>query len=353
MIIISGSGRSGTTFLAKLFDTHPRVLYRHEPDSALDHRGLPFLFTTEPSDELVARAGQYLEELAGVRNPRTAVLPLFPKAYRDPVGQRLYAAAVVSSKLISRLGGPRVDVRLRIPDLIDGRRRPEVTTVIKTVRSLGRVPLFLNADPAARVVHILRHPCGVVASLLRGARLKLMNSTVYIDALFSDPFTRNFGFTCEQMESATIEEKLAFGWMVGNDKLLRETEGHPRCMVVVHRDLCTDTEGQLRRLFTFAGLDWGGEATRFLSELARAPRRGARYFSIIRPPLGAVDSWKEELTPDQVERIRAVVAKSAAARFFPGLTGPEITPYALTSDGMDRGESPDGPDISRYGAGGD
>ena len=32
-VLIFGMPRSGTTWLGKLFDSHPSTLYRHEPDS--------------------------------------------------------------------------------------------------------------------------------------------------------------------------------------------------------------------------------------------------------------------------------------------------------------------------------
>ena len=34
-ILILGAPRSGTTWLAKIIDSHPDVLYRHEPDAAI------------------------------------------------------------------------------------------------------------------------------------------------------------------------------------------------------------------------------------------------------------------------------------------------------------------------------
>jgi sulfotransferase family protein len=34
-ILILGAPRSGTTWLAKIVDSHPDVLYRHEPDATL------------------------------------------------------------------------------------------------------------------------------------------------------------------------------------------------------------------------------------------------------------------------------------------------------------------------------
>jgi hypothetical protein len=32
-ILVFGLPRSGTTWLGKIFDSHPETLYRHEPDS--------------------------------------------------------------------------------------------------------------------------------------------------------------------------------------------------------------------------------------------------------------------------------------------------------------------------------
>ena len=34
-VMLVGSPRSGTTWMAKIIDSHPQVLYRHEPDSTL------------------------------------------------------------------------------------------------------------------------------------------------------------------------------------------------------------------------------------------------------------------------------------------------------------------------------
>ena len=35
LILVVGAPRSGTTWLAKIIDSHPDVLYRHEPDETL------------------------------------------------------------------------------------------------------------------------------------------------------------------------------------------------------------------------------------------------------------------------------------------------------------------------------
>ena len=44
IILIAGTGRSGSTWLGKLFDSSPRVFYKHEPDNVASKpwfRGIP------------------------------------------------------------------------------------------------------------------------------------------------------------------------------------------------------------------------------------------------------------------------------------------------------------------------
>lgn len=42
-LVVLGSPRSGTTWLGKIFDSHPDVLYLHEPDTIRRNWDIPFL----------------------------------------------------------------------------------------------------------------------------------------------------------------------------------------------------------------------------------------------------------------------------------------------------------------------
>ena len=90
MILILGSGRSGTTFLAKLFDSHPRVLYRHEPDWLLVGNSIPFQPRLDELERYRDQTSRYLDSLAQIRSPKvSAHLPLFHKQHRSHARQRL------------------------------------------------------------------------------------------------------------------------------------------------------------------------------------------------------------------------------------------------------------------------
>ena len=318
MILILGSGRSGTTFLGKLFDSHPDVLYRHEPDSILVDRSLPFLPRTEDIDRHRARAAAYLDELAGVRAPKvSAQLPLFRKSYRDPLRQQLFESTALLAKAIARLPVGSLYQHIRVPDLIDPARRSGARLTIKSVSSPCRARLFAEARPELKIVHLVRHPCGVVASQLRGVRMGLMKPDLYLDALFELPETAGYGLGLDELGQMSYEEQFSFQWMVQNDKILREMADRQNYRLVTYEDLCADTSGLLSELFAFCGLEHSDQTRAFLERLEhQSTGNSTPYFSVMRSPASAAWKWRTELSTDTVHRIMKIVGYSRIGRLF-------------------------------------
>ena len=90
LVFLLGAPRSGTTWLAKLFDSHPNVLYRNEPDSVLHEPRVPLLCQPEDIGKYRAIAHDYIERLLDIRTLKTSgSLPVFAKHFTLPLADPL------------------------------------------------------------------------------------------------------------------------------------------------------------------------------------------------------------------------------------------------------------------------
>ena len=200
IVFIMGFGRSGTTFLAKLLDSHPDVLYRHEPDSVLVNTEIPFVPDESDLKRYRVRARSYVESLCDVRAPKSAGhQPIFDKSYRTAFQQRSYKVAVYLAKGIEK-GIPFLNRWAKVPDLIEPASRADIVYVIKSVNSVGRARLFREGNPQSRFLHIVRHPCGVIASVLRGAEKGYMQKRAYLNSAFRMKEAAQYPYTFDDME---------------------------------------------------------------------------------------------------------------------------------------------------------
>lgn len=318
MIVLLGMPRSGSTWVGKIFDSHPDTFYCHEPDTA-ERLAMP-LFPP------VADWEKHRDELQALRGrldgplPLRVVgkMPLFPKRYRGGLGNRTYAARIWAAKLASRAG-----MDWRVPAPGSGSRS---VPVWKSIESLGRAGTIAGAWSEARVLLLLRNPCAYVASIIRGERAGRFSGAQpqsddygIFRQLLETEQARRWELTEDRLRAATPEQRLAWRWLLCNEKALDDTQGLSNCLAVRYEDICEAPAAQARALFSHAGLDWDSQSEAFLN--ASTSRTDDRYYAVFKDPAEAAGRWKSELDPAVVSAVAGVVAGTRAGDFYPEVQG--------------------------------
>ena len=312
MIFILGSGRSGTTWLAKMFDSHPDIAYLHEPDSVLRNHEIPFLPDPQCLDDFTVAAAHYLTALREVRSPKTvAHQPQFPKRYRTGARACMHQFSARLSKVITNV--PACGERLlTLPDLFDRDKQPR-KWVLKSVNSLCRMALFERARPNAQFIHIIRHPAGVVSSLLRSRAAGIDMANAYLPSIFSLPEAAYYPFTYDDMVSRPLSDQLAYSWMLHNDKACLDMQSSNRYRAVHYETLCVDLVNGLQALFAFAEIDWDQSVDALIQKMQNQHKKSPAYFDIMRSPTASMDLWQRRLTMKQISGIEEITSFARAA----------------------------------------
>jgi hypothetical protein len=311
-ILVLGAPRSGTTWLAKIVDSHPDVLYRHEPDQALP---CPSDLTPEALSGLLAR-------WAYDRSLRTVTKrPYFVKSWQPALarGIRSVFAAVVSA--VHRL--PRPFMVLAPQSIPDFGTRPAPRIAIKSIAWGEGAAVLARTLPDSRTILILRHPCGQVASVMRGNRqrrfdLKTAGTDMPFDEVRTVRFAASHGVAEPGFQALPDAAKYAWSWRAFNEPAYAALATQANVHVVLYEALCARPETLSRRILSFAGLDWTRQTEDFV---ARSTTRSgaAGYYAIYRSAAAAAEAWHTKMPTADQDAVRLVVAPSPLARFWPDL----------------------------------
>ena len=319
-VLLLGMPRSGTTWIGKIFDSHPETVYRHEPDTWRPMAPIPLVADSEPSAEQCNYVRAYLSEVVQMRAERVcAKQPTFPKRYMSRMRYTAYRAGGGISKLAAR---GNIDLPVAFaPALKQG---DSWRLVWKSIESLGRLGLLQRCLPEARIVQIVRHPCGYVSSVMRGEQAgRFTHGGAAEDygifsALCGTPQARRRGLTVAQLRNLSPSERLAWRWVLFNEHAAEAAEGRPGTTRLYYEQLCADPTNVARKLFQNCGLSWDPQTEAFLAASTRMDR--ADYYSVFKDPLASAWRWQASMSADDVSRVLAVARQSeVSAAYFEDL----------------------------------
>jgi hypothetical protein len=313
MILVFGLPRSGTSWMGKIFDSHPDTLYLHEPDKHIHLPDVPMLLPAEPRKGLDG----FLRQVLANRSPGvTGKLPAFSKCYRSGARHLARSAAGYVARVLPR----RLAGRVRVPDLVDP-GRPEPRLVWKSINSVGRLGALARRLPKARCLLLLRHPCGQIASVLRGYSSGMIQgpppSEHYrvLAMLLDTDRARARGLTLEGLRAMHPVERMAWRWVLLLEKAVADTAGLANCRLLRYEDVCAAPVEGARELFGFTGLGWHSRTEAFIRESTGGENE--RYFGLYKNPGRSATKWQRELSKPDARRIFDIVEQSPIGRLYP------------------------------------
>lgn len=295
-ILVTGSHRSGSTWVGRVIASSPEVFYIHEPLNA-------------------GFAPHYL----GLSD-----LPWYP--YICAANEDRFKAPF--DRLLSG----------RFPKISPGFFRPDRLLRFRILHFLtfrlaaARKRRFLLKDPFALVsvdwfeqrlgvqsVIIMRHPAAFVASLKNRGWFFDFSDWVRQKELLDGPF-RDFR---EEVARAAenppdIIDQGCLLWNCLARHVIGLMEARPERIVVRHEDFCADPLGAFRSLFDRLQLDWHPRTQRFVRKTSF--QEGAESSSDafwFRNSQTVAKSWKNRLSQDEVDNIREATADHASRFYSP------------------------------------
>jgi hypothetical protein len=256
---------------------------------------------------------QLREYCGGIRNNREIKVagktPIFEKSYLSGPALLRYKLGIGMAHIASRAG-----VNIPVPGAPKN-GDAGVAVVWKSIESLGRLGVLLQALPAARALHIVRHPCGSVASIERGEAGSRFGdispaSEDYqlLEMLLNTATGQSWGYSMADIRAMYPEERLAWRWAVFNDKALEDTQGNERVLMFAYERLCQAPLAIARELIAHSGLQWNEQVESFIS--ASTGATDSRYYSVFKDPHKAAWSWQGAMDPAKAKRIVNLAARS-------------------------------------------
>ena len=278
-LFILGVERSGSTWLANIFDSSEDTLFFMEPFAAFNK-----VFDGFPGRLLhTAQADPFLKEVVqeGVQKLYACKYPLFDYHGAASWEKRLtYAALQAHACLARRLRMPppvaytryrQINLnRLENPALPQQKAEAFEKVVIKEVRLNLKIKLITEVFPGSKFIVIIRNPLSQVHSMLkligRGSLHQLRRSLY----AFNDYARSNERFDKYREAGAftgdkSLLERAVTYWFVNYNTLIEDLEAKGAdYRVARHEELSEEPVTRARKLFGFAGLKFGEATERYI-----------------------------------------------------------------------------------------
>ena len=315
--IITGNGRSGTNWLETILHASPLTHCRSEP------YGIP----TSPFNRIpqVWKAGVTAPDMErhwdgiiawsrshiGQRDHAF----LTPKHYVHSLARISGVASLIahakSRRVVAFIQPTLRRGECRMPWWLGSQRRMEQAYPVFKINVDQRMASWILAHrPQARILHIVRHPCGRLNSWLsryvagrntddvlldRKARLrKIGEAEPHWKAKFGD------------VEAMSLVECEVWFWRYVNESVFAAGLGHPGYLRLVYEELAESPLENARKAYAFCGLPWEAQVEAIINRGLDRSISGKRSST----PTSIARAWRSKLSSEHVRTLETIVRDS-------------------------------------------
>ena len=337
LVLILGIQRSGSTWLANIFDHREDTLLFMEPFAPyaqiFPEAPPTNVFLTEGTRHVADLFGSPLiERLGRIKTLFTSRAATDPGWFRwERRSWHLltrfnqWLPARVALHLHRRLLRYHL-VNLNRFDptypLYRKHRAPRVW-VIKDLRLAGWTPVLRNVLPGTPKIVIIRHPMANVHSILtwleRG-RLGELNADLsdFLDVLSAQSAGESYRALIDRCRTGSLAHRVALYWRVHNEALIRGLDGCPDFQLVVHEQLASAPLATVRRIFNELGLPASPDAETYVSFSSESHHAitVASPTDTNRNSAEEYRGWQTRIAPDVEDAVAAIVEDSFLLPLF-------------------------------------
>jgi len=283
-ILITGSHRSGSTWVGKMIGLSPSVVYIQEPFNLVHRRDICgaefkywFTYICEQNESLyykdindcVKLKYNYQEGLRSINNFRSLA-----RVTRDSV---LFPLLKISK-----------------------------------VRPLIKDPIALfSADWLARnfdmqVVVLIRHPAAFAGSLKESSWRHPFDHFVKQPLLMNN-LPQNFREEIEEYANnkKEIVDQAILLWNLIHFVILKYREDNPNWIFIKHEDISRDPMGEFSKLYSKLNLNYANNIRKKIASFSRSESGiQDKNMKIVRDSKSNISSWKKRLTKDEIQRVK-------------------------------------------------
>lgn len=309
LAVLMGRGRSGTSWLGAILNSHTGVAYRYEPFGRMRESLQGFrerILEGKVDSGLIERLYRFLLK----SDPLLDKPPFAPKNYRSRFGlwkKQLWP--------VCRAVRPLAPLFKWLYSPVE----PPLKLIFKDVDKENLL-MPLIAKGGLKGVYIIRHPCASIWSTKTGIERGVMFPSQ--ERFLADSLPRYApklaGRYVGRLNDLTPSELWALTWRVWVEQALDVAKAYPeRLGVVFYEKMCLDPVGESEAVFKHLGLEMH-ETTRLFLECSCGQSDPAKhgevlrddYFSVFKNPAKSMSKWRTTMPQEEQSRVIGIVGDS-------------------------------------------